>query len=98
MSEELKKIFSAAGITEIAPAEQFIRKELKALQSNGDLALGPNQNLTGFSLELRVQRLFEKAGFTVIDGRPNMEDFVIKPDDKDDPKDNLVIEVKSSRS
>ena len=98
MSNELKRILSDAGKNDFASAEQFLLDKLKSLHRNGALELGEDKDLSGISLELRVQQLFQKAEFNIVEGRPGKEDFVVIADENDELKDNLVIEVKSSRT
>lgn len=98
MSKELIKILDDAGKTDVASAEHFLREELKALQRSGKLKLGKDEELTGTSLELRVQQLFQDAGFNIQEGRPGKEDFVVAAIENDEVGDNLVVEVKSSRA
>jgi hypothetical protein len=98
MSDAIKDFLSTAGISDVTSARKVLDRELRALQKNGDLVLESDECLSGFSLELRVQRLFEAAGFAISEGRPGMEDFVVGPNEEDGKKDNLVLEVKSSRS
>lgn len=98
MSTELIKILCDAGKSDVASAERFLLDELKSLQRNGDLALGKDEELTGTSLELRVQQLFVNAGFNILEGRPGKEDFTVSALENDEISDNLVIEVKSARA
>lgn len=74
--------------------KQF-KKLLEKMALNGMVELGDDYKLKEDLLEIKVKILFEYAGMEVIDGRTNMEDFVIEP-----PKNSgfyipLVIEVKS---
>lgn len=98
MYEELKQILLDAGKTEVESAKDFLLAQLKLLQQNGDLGLGADKDLTGISLELRVQQLFKQVGLNIVEGRPGQEDFVIIANNDDEYKDNIAIEVKSSRS
>jgi len=97
MTEELKKILSSAGKTDVTSAKHYLLEQLKLLQQNGDLELGYDKDLTGISLELRVKQLFQEIDLNIIDGRPGQEDFVVIADHNSKHKDNIVIEVKSSR-
>ena len=98
MSTELKNILTTARKTDVASAEVFLLNQIKLLQKNGDLELGADKDLTGLSLELRVKQIFENAGLNINEGRSGQEDFVVIAHENDEHKDNLVIEVKSSRS
>jgi len=98
VSEELKQILLNAGKMEVEPAKEYLLSQLRLLQQNGDLDLGYDKNLTSISLELRVQQLFKQVGLNIAEGRPGQEDFVITAKTDDEYKDNIVIEVKSSRS
>ena len=75
--------------------KQF-KEYLKKMAINGIVELGDDFKLNEEVLEIRVQILFEYAGMDIINGRPGMEDFVIKPPENSElfyiP---LVIEVKS---
>jgi hypothetical protein len=98
MTEELKQILLDAGKTEVKTAEVYLLQQLKLLQQSGDLSLGPDKDLTGMSLELRVLQLFNQINLNISEGRPGQEDFVVIPEPDDENKDNIVIEVKSARS
>ena len=98
MTEELKQILLTAGKTEVESAKDYLLSQLRLLQQNGDLDLDQDKNLTGISLELRVKQLFQQAGFNIAEGRPGQEDFLVTAEANDEYKDNIVIEVKSSRS
>ena len=50
MSEDLKKLLYDAGKTEVESAQNYLSEKLGELQQNGDLGLGKDKNLTGFSL------------------------------------------------
>lgn len=94
----LLSLFKEESISTVIEAEKFYNEQLKLLQQAGELSLGEDKNLSGFSLELRVKELFQSADFNIIDGRKGYEDFVIKPDEGFDIQENIVIEVKSSKS
>ena len=98
MNSDLKHILSTAEKHDVSSAREFLIKQLKLLQQNGELELGLDKDLTGLSLELRVKQLFKDAGFNIKDGRKGQEDFVVTAKQDALYKDNLVIEVKSSRS
>lgn len=98
MCIELKRILTAVGILNVASAERYLLDELKALQRKGELSLGRDEDLSGMSLELRVQQLFQSVGFDIREGRVGMEDFVVEPCEHDKITDKLVLEVKSSRN
>ena len=72
-------------------------KEIDSLSKVGIVSLGNDCHLTGEALEFRVRQILEKMGFEVEEGRPNLEDIVVKSDDLE-PNKPLVIEVKSSKS
>ena len=97
MNNDLKDMLISAGKTNVASAEIFLRNELKLLQKDGELALSDDKDLTGLSLEIRVKQLFLDLGLNIIDGRSGKEDFVVISNQTEEHKDNLVIEVKSSR-
>ncbi len=97
MSNTLNDILINARITDFSSAEKFVKEQLKSLQGSGDLTLGHDKDLMGVSLELRVKQLFKEAGFNISDGEIGKEDFIVFSKENDDIKDNLVIEVKSSR-
>ncbi|MGB2808852.1 MAG: hypothetical protein WBC22_13995 [Sedimentisphaerales bacterium] len=71
------------------------RQLLDKMARNRLIDLGNDVGLEGSRLEIRVRLLFEHAGMKVEDGRPSMEDFVIKPPKKSEFYLSLVIEVKS---
>lgn len=85
----------------ITPRYDDISKEVETVLENlseaGAIALGPDKNLAGKALELRTKFLFEKMGFDIAQGRPHLEDFIVKSPSDTELKDPLVLEVKSSR-
>jgi hypothetical protein len=81
-----------------ADCEALIKKELGNLADQGILALGPDHQLTGTALEIRVRILFEFAGFAVNPGRPGQEDFVVLPPGGGRAQDPCVLEVESHRN
>jgi hypothetical protein len=70
---------------------------LVMLTDNGYLGLDPDPHLTGYSLEIRIKRIFISLGFNITRGRVGFEDFIVHPFDGAIPKEPLVLEVKSSR-
>jgi len=97
MTDGIKTFLSAEGISDLSSARARLDEELRLLQKAGVLTLESDEKLLGFSLELRVQRAFESAGFSISEGRPGMEDFVVESRTDFEPKDNVVLEVKGSR-
>lgn len=97
MTDTIKDFLSAEGISDVSIARARLDDYLRQLQQDGVLTLESDEKLSGFSLELRVQRAFEDAGFLISVGRPGMEDFVVERGAGDEPADNLVLEVKASR-
>jgi len=95
---KLLEIFKNEGISTAKNAEIFFEKEITLLQESGKISLGLDQNLGGFSLELRVKELFKSAGFNIENGRKGYEDFTINADKKFSTQESIVIEVKSSKS
>jgi hypothetical protein len=91
-------LFKEEGISTVHEAEKFFNEQIKLLQEARELDLGADKNLGGISLELRVKELFSDAGFNIIDGRKGYEDFTIEPDENFTLQENVVIEVKSSKS
>lgn len=71
------------------------RQLLDKMARNRLIDLGNDFGLEGSRLEIRVRLLFEHASMEVEDGRPGMEDFVIKPPENSGFYLPLVIEVKS---
>jgi hypothetical protein len=96
--QELKKILFTAGKSEVEEAKEYLESQLKFLQKSGDIDLDQDKNLTGLSLELRVYQLFQQAGLNISEGRTGQEDFLITAEANGEFNDNIVIEVKSSRS
>ena len=98
MTDGIRTFLSAEGISDVSAARERLDEELRSLQKAGLLTLASDEKLSGFSLELRVQRAFENAGFSITVGRPGMEDFVVECGKNDAPMDNLVLEVKGSKN
>jgi hypothetical protein len=78
-------------------AEAYFKDEIIKLQMGGYLALECDESLGGLSLELRVFQLFSDKGFDIDWGRPDKEDFLVRPNASMSGHP-LVIEVKSSKS
>jgi hypothetical protein len=98
MTDELLEILNKAKITNVGKAQEYLVESLKRLQQSGAIELEPDHNLSGISLELRVQQIFKNSGFDIKEGRPRMEDFVITPKEDFENRDPIVVEVKSSRA
>ncbi len=98
MNLDLARILNDAGIEDVESAEKYLIEQLKLLQKNGKLKLGEDCNLSGISLELRVQQLFADSGFSIHPGRNRKEDFVVEAPCDSQLEDRIVIEVKSSSS
>ena len=97
MSEELFNILNNAGVTDVESAEKYLSRAISHLQESGNLSLGDDKNLSGLSLELRVQQIFRQLEINIQKGREGMEDFIIINEPSSSYKDNIVIEVKSSK-
>jgi hypothetical protein len=97
MHDHLCNILLENEIKTVSMAEKFLKKELELLLKNGTLELEEDMILSGFSLELRVQELFNQKGFNIKKGRRGKEDFVIIFTNDTSIKTNIVIEVKSAR-
>lgn len=75
-----------------------LKISLKKLLEDGELEFDNDYELGGELLEFRINLLFEKIGFNIDSGRPNLEDFIIFPLDEFETKKPIVIEVKSGNS
>lgn len=71
------------------------KKLLDIMARDGRVDIGEDAKLTNGALEIRVKMLFEHAGMEVMDGRPGMEDLVVKPPENSGCYIPLAIEVKS---
>ena len=70
---------------------------LRELAETGTVSIGEDKNLTGESLEVRTSLLLKLAGFTVLPGRKQLEDFTVEAPSGAATTRPLVIEVKSDR-
>jgi hypothetical protein len=74
----------------------IIDKEIKTLTKEGIVVLGNDYSLTDKALEYRVHSIFEAMEFKVSDGRPKLEDLLIRASNDLQPNIPLIVEIKSS--
>ena len=91
LAQELKKLRKS----DFTKVHSTIMSELTNLTREGVLIFNNDFSLKSEALEYRVEQLFWMMNFEVIRGRPNLEDLIVKADDKSDP---LVVEIKSAKN
>lgn len=97
ITDGLATLVQTSGFRGYEDLQNRFKLALDNLAERGIVQLGPDHQVGGHALEVRVRLLLAEMGLTVSIGRGSLEDLVVSVPDFAQPSIPLVVEVKSGK-
>ena len=97
ITDALAELVEASQLRDYEELQCRFGRALDELVQRGTVRLGPDHELGGDGLTVRVRLVLEEMGLTVRVGREKLEDLVVSVPDFAEPSIPLVVKVKSGK-